>query len=124
MASRPITDARHMAESDQGQPPMITQNPGPDPPSWMFQAHELFCRDLGQLLEERPGQWVAYRGTTRIGFAPSKTSLFQRCLSLGLKRGEFLVRCIEPAPGDTLMGPWILEGIGLPGEGSSGGPAS
>ncbi len=69
------------------------------------QAHEAFRRDLGQLLDERPGEWVAYQGLTRIGVAASKTVLYQRCLSLGFRRGEFLVRSIEPAPGEVVMGP-------------------
>jgi hypothetical protein len=124
MASRPIKDSGHVRDPSEGQPAMIAQTSGPDLPSLMWQSHEAFCRDLGRLIEERPGQWVAYRGTSRIGLAPSKTRLFELCLSLGLKRGEFLARCIEPAPGDTLMGPGILEEIGPLGEGSSGGPAS
>ncbi len=73
------------------------QVPGSDLPLVLRQAHEAFCRDLRQLVEERPGQWAAYNGSAQIGFATSKTSLIQHCLSLGLKRGEFLVRSLEPA---------------------------
>jgi hypothetical protein len=124
MTSRPITDPSQIPAASEGPPSMTAQISGPDLPLEIRQAHEAFCRDLGQLVEERPGEWVAYRGTSRIGFASSKTSLIQHCLSLGLKRGEFLVRSIELAPGDTLMGPGILEGSGLLGEGFGGGPAS
>ena len=124
MPSRPITDPGHTPDAGEGLSSMIAQIPGPDRLLLMQQAHETFCRDLGRLVEERPGQWVAYRGTSRIGFAASKTSLFRLCEGLGLRRGEFLVRSIEPAQGDTVMGPGIVEGSGPLGEGSGGGPAS
>ena len=101
-----------------------TERLEPDARRLIQQAHEAFCRDLGQLIEERPGQWVAYQGNSRIGFAPTKTGLFQLCLSLGLKRGEFLVRSIEPAAGEPVMGLGILEGTGHFGEGIDGAPAS
>jgi hypothetical protein len=41
-------------------------------------------------------QWVAYHGEQRIGFARTKTELYQECLRHGLRRGEFVVRSIEP----------------------------
>ncbi len=124
MSSGPIADPDQLPDASEGPPSKVAQTPGLELALLIRQAHEEFCRDLGQLVAKRPGRWVAYRGTSRIGFALSKTSLFQHCLSLGLKRGEFLVRSIEPAPGDTLMGPGILEGSGFLGEGSGGGPAS
>jgi len=124
MASGPIAGTGQLPDASEGLPSNVAQTTGLELALLMRQAHEAFCRDLGRLVEERPGQWVAYRGTSRIGFALSKTSLFQQCLSLGLKRGEFLVRSIEPAPGDALMGPGILERSGFLGEGSGGGSAS
>ena len=78
------------------------------------QAHEAFRRDLDHLLEERPGQWVAYNGSERIGAAPTKPELYQECLRRGLKRGEFLARSIEPELGEIVMGP------GIPGISTSG----
>jgi hypothetical protein len=38
---------------------------------------------------------VAYHGATQLGFADSKTQLYKRCLSQGLKPGDFLVRSVE-----------------------------
>ena len=88
-----------------------------DVPLLIQQAHEAFRRDLRQLLEEQPGQWVAYHGAERIGVAPTKTELYQECLRLGLKRGEFLVRSIEPELGEVVMDPEIPEASVLGREG-------
>jgi hypothetical protein len=73
------------------------------------QAYYAFRRDLGQLLEERAGHWVAYHGYRRVGLGPTKAELYQECLRSGLKRGEFLVRCIEPELGEVVIGPGIAE---------------
>jgi len=78
------------------------------------QAHEAFRRDLHQLLDEREGQWVAYHGAERIGVGETKTELYQECLRKGLKRGEFLVRSIEPELGEIIVGLEIAE-AGSPG---------
>ena len=124
MSSGPTADPGQLPDASEGLPSKVAQSPRLEPALLIRQAHEAFCRDLGRLVVERPGQWVAYRGMSQNGFALSKTSLFQLCLSLGLRRGEFLVRSIEPAPGDTLMGPGVLEGSDFLGEGSGGGAAS
>jgi hypothetical protein len=60
-------------------------------------AQEAFRRDLPELLKNRTATqpWVAYHGNRRIGFGKTKTELFQDCLRQGLRRGEFIVRCIE-----------------------------
>ena len=73
------------------------------------QAYSAFRRDLSQLLDERAGQWVAYHGCRRVGIARTKTELYQECLRSGLKRGEFLVRSIEPELGELVIGPGIAE---------------
>jgi hypothetical protein len=65
-------------------------------PPLIEQAQEAFRRDLTQLLQERPGQWVGYAGPQRLGFAKTQTELYQECLRRGLRHDEFLVRCIEP----------------------------
>jgi len=83
-------------------------------PPLIQQAHEAFRRDLHQLLEEHEGQWVAYQGAERIGVAATKTELHQECLCKGLKRGEFLVRSIEPEPGELVVG------LEIPEAGSAG----
>ena len=38
------------------------------------QAFRAFERDLPQLWEERPGQWVAYQGERCLGFAKSSNT--------------------------------------------------
>jgi hypothetical protein len=60
------------------------------------QAFRAFERELPQLWEERPGQWVAYRGEERLGFATQKHELYQRCFEQGLVLDEFFIFCIEP----------------------------
>ena len=59
---------------------------------------EAFRRDLPGLLQtkKRLGQWVAYHGDRQLGFAKSKTKLYQECLRQGLKIDEFIVRCVAP----------------------------
>ena len=64
----------------------------------MKRSQAAFHRDLPELLKMkgRFRQWVAYQGDQRIGFAKTKTELYQACLRRGLRRGEFVVRSIEP----------------------------
>ena len=57
---------------------------------------DKFRKDLPQLLEKFPRQWVAYRGDERLGVSISKRQLYQECLRRGLQAGTFLVRSIEP----------------------------
>jgi hypothetical protein len=59
-------------------------------PSWA-QSQEAFYRDLPELLRTYCKQWVAYHGDERIGFARSKTELYERCLRRGFKEDEFIV---------------------------------
>jgi hypothetical protein len=68
------------------------------------QAQRAFRRELPNLLRERPGQWVAYHGEKRVGFATTKTALYQDCLRRGLRRDEFLVRSIEPEVDEITVG--------------------
>jgi hypothetical protein len=74
-------------------------------------AEDAFRRDLQQLLDERPGQWVAYHGDQRIGFAATKQQLYRECLARGLPRGEFLILSIEPEMGDLILGPGAIGDI-------------
>jgi hypothetical protein len=71
------------------------------------QAQRTFCSTLPQLLRERLGQWVAYHGDRQIGFARTKTELYQECFRQGLKRSELLVRCIEPEMDELTFGPGL-----------------
>jgi len=59
-------------------------------------AWQVFEGELPQLWEERPGQWVAYQGERRLGFAAQQHELYQRCFERGLTREQFVVFCIEP----------------------------
>jgi hypothetical protein len=65
-------------------------------PPVVEQAQKAFQAALPQLLRERPGQWVAFHGDRQVGFGASKTGLYQECFALGLRRGELLVRLIQP----------------------------
>lgn len=71
-------------------------------------AQAAFRRDLPQLLADRPGQWVAYHGDEQIGYAGTKTELYQDCLRRGLKRHDFLVCSIEPEMGVMVLSPRVL----------------
>jgi hypothetical protein len=67
-------------------------------------ALKAFERDLPQLWEERPGQWVAYQGERQLGFAVQKHVLYQRCFDQGLTREEFVIFCIEPLETEVVFG--------------------
>jgi hypothetical protein len=73
------------------------------------QAWRAFERDLPRLWAERPGQWVAYRGDTQLGFATQKHELYQRCFAQGWQRDEFVVFCIEPQETEMTLGPVLLD---------------
>jgi hypothetical protein len=67
------------------------------------QALLAFWRDLPQLIQERPWQWVAYHGDRQLGFADTRVELWQECLRQGLQEGEFIVRSIEPEDQDLVL---------------------
>src|SRR4051794_27765725 len=48
----------------------------PDATELGKQAVLAFRRDLPALLKERPGQWVAYHGPNRVGFASTDDELY------------------------------------------------
>jgi len=66
-------------------------------------ALRTFWRDLPKLLETRSRQWVAYHGEQCLGFANSRTELWQECLERGLHPGEFLIQSIEPEDPDLVL---------------------
>ena len=68
------------------------------------QALTAFQRDLPGLWAERPGQWVAYQGERRLGFAPHKHELYQQCFQRGLRREEFVIFCIESQETEITLG--------------------
>jgi hypothetical protein len=77
-------------------------------PLLIKQAQNAFFRDLPQLLTERPGQWVGYRGDHRIGFAPTDLELYQKCHRQGIPVDEFLVLRIEAEASETVYGPYEI----------------
>jgi hypothetical protein len=70
---------------------------------------QSFLRDLPSLYAERPGQWVAYRGNQRLGFANHKHVLYQQCFDQGLRTNEFVIFCIEPQETEITLGPVVLD---------------
>ena len=78
MSSGPIVNPGRLPDASEGLQSKVEQTPRLEHQLLIRQAHEAFCRDLDWLVAERPGQWVAYRGTSRIGFARSKTQLNAR----------------------------------------------
>jgi hypothetical protein len=72
-------------------------------------ALHAFERDLQQLWNERPRQWVAYHGAQQLGFAFQKHELYQECFRLGYRQGEFQIFCIEPQETEMTLGPIIVE---------------
>ena len=73
------------------------------------QGLQTFEQDLPQLLAQRPGQWIAYRGSRSIGFADEKHLLYQQCFDDGLQREEFVVFCIEPQETEMTLGSIVLD---------------
>jgi hypothetical protein len=59
------------------------------------QAVLAFRRDLPRLLEERPGEWVAYHGEQQVGIAKTAIELYQECARRGLPDDEYIVHPIE-----------------------------
>ena len=78
-------------------------------PLEIIEAQKAFAHDLPQLLRERPGQWVAYCGSRRIGFDKSHTELYRACLRQGLDEETFVVQCIEPEEGPLVFGPLTVD---------------
>ena len=87
------------------------QDPSPDAfvSPLIREAHEVYERELPQLLQERPGLWVAYHGAERIGFAAKQQQMYQVCRDRGFDLAETLVECIEPLMGDLFWGPGPLD---------------
>lgn len=84
----------------------MTATPLHDPQQ---QALRAFEQDLPHLWTERPGQWVAYRGSQQVGFAPTKHELYQECFRQGLPREEFVIFCVQPQETEIALGPVVLD---------------
>ena len=75
----------------------------PVPPA-VLEADKVFRDELPELLQTHLYQWVAYRGSQRLGFHTSQHALYQECLERGLAPGEFSVKYIHrPLGPDDLV---------------------
>jgi hypothetical protein len=63
-------------------------------PPEILEAQVTFFRELPELLKERQGQWVAYYGARRLGFAATKSALRKECWRQGFQ--EVFIRYVEP----------------------------
>jgi hypothetical protein len=73
-------------------------------PPLIWYGEEAYLRDLRELIKDHQGQWAVYSGDRRLGITRSKQQAFELARKEGLKRGEFLVRGIDPADLDDI--PW------------------
>jgi hypothetical protein len=107
MGQQPSTDprGRSIEQPTSDEPPPVGVSP------FILWAEDAFRHDLAHLLEERPGQWVAYHGHQQLGFAPTKQQLYQECVNRGLQPEEFHILSIEPEMGDLMFGPGAIEDI-------------
>jgi hypothetical protein len=68
-----------------------------------------FRRDLPRLLQERPGQWVAYHGDQLVGFAKTDLELYQECERRGYRGRDYVIYCIEPELPDIVDSPYPFD---------------
>ena len=68
-----------------------------------------FLRELPALLVERPGQWVAYLGEQRLGFARQRIKLYRLCREQSIDEKRVLFCLIEPPVTEISMGPGYIE---------------
>ena len=86
------TNGDHVAANGASESPALPDAVSP----LIAQSICAFKRELPGLLKDHFGEWVAFQGDRCLGFGTSKTQLYQECFGKGLKRGEFLVECVEP----------------------------
>ncbi len=69
-------------------------------PPAMLRAQQAFWRDLPGLLKDRRNhrKWVAYHGDERVGLGKTSTELYQRCLKMGLRPGDFYIGRVRERP--------------------------
>ena len=80
----------------------MTAEPRLDPP---HQALAAFLRDLPELYETNPEQFVAYQGSQRLGVGPVKHLLYQDCMAAGHELAEFVVFHVAPIETETWFDP-------------------
>ena len=67
-------------------------------------AWETFQGEAALLAPEHTGEWVAYHGRKRVGFAKTRVELWEACLGQGLPEGEFWVFNVQPIVGEEVIG--------------------
>jgi hypothetical protein len=88
------------------------------PSANLEEAIAAFRHDLPELLRVHPGKWVAYRGPQQVGIADDDFELYEACYRAGFDLSDFIVECIEPQTGDSvLVGPGIIRDIPPPNHG-------
>jgi hypothetical protein len=60
------------------------------------EGEDTFLRELPELLRSHRGEWVAYRGSSQLGFGHSKFMLWKSCEQRGFPVAEVLVRKVAP----------------------------
>lgn len=60
------------------------------------QGSAAYKRELGRLLKEAPGKWVAFRGDRQIALADTAQELLKQIEAIGVPRNEIVVRGVEP----------------------------
>jgi hypothetical protein len=70
--------------------------PAAEKPALGTLALETYRHDLPRLLDERPGQWVAYHGDQLVGFARTDLELYKKCKRCGYRIRDYIVAPIEP----------------------------
>ncbi|MBY0229550.1 MAG: hypothetical protein K2W96_09750 [Gemmataceae bacterium] len=82
----------------------MTAEPRIDPAQ---QAYAAFLRELPELWETHPNQFVAYRGGTRFGLGKEKHVLHRQCQEAGLAWGEYIIFGIVPQDDEIVFGPLL-----------------
>lgn len=56
---------------------------------------ETFCRELPRLLQDAPGQWVAFHSERQMALGTSKREVYEQLVQIGCPLEEVIVRRIE-----------------------------
>jgi hypothetical protein len=72
-------------------------------PEMIDRSNAAFERDLVNLLRTHYRKWVAYNGERQLGIARTETELYRKCLAMGLRPDEFVVRYIDHQMPDEMI---------------------
>ncbi len=73
------------------------------------QAQQAFERDLPQLLQEHPGEWVAYRSDQRVICALHTQEIYEACFRLGYQPDQFMIFQIVPPDEELVLNPMAFD---------------